>query len=366
MPQFSIYAQRTDRLTSRLEGLLSVWRFARVIDRKTVLYWPQRRDPYQGETYRASSILDLEAMASDPASNDLSVHDKKYLQRKDVRNFAETPGWDHSLERHTVRDLAGDFYVGGQTNLKFPDEKACAIEAEKKSLYARLRPRPIILKNVAAALDWLGPGEFSAVHLRRGDLLAELSAKMRQYEGAARSRSVATEQDFLRVEDQLAHWMTHFVVRAAPMEAYLDALADAKSGVPPGQRLVIFSDSEEAARDFQKQCGSRDVLLMSSFGTELTEIQRSYVEVLLLTHAQRIISTYSTFGKFASHYGDRPFTDVRAYAGPQRMRSFFAQTFASDLAGAPWASAKCEELLEKHLRQDKLQKLLKLVGWHSK
>ena len=353
-PKRTVFATRKDRLTSRLEGLLSVWRFARLLDRNTVIHWPPLPED---QAYFSSLIFDLEAMARDPATDDLKLIDQKYEPRTDVLDLNPTPEFPDKLDRDKLKEIPRNLFLRSQADIQFREEKTADIETDKKRLYALIKPHPVVQAQLAKALEWIGPGEFVGVHIRRGDLISNTEVMMRRYLHQANPRRPGTVEDIARAELRLKDWIHHFVVRAAPTEAYIDGLKWATWFKAKKPRVIIFSDSETYAREFQRKCPGYTTLLMSDFSAELSEIQRAYLEMLILSRSRRIISTRSTFSLFASFYGNTAFTNVQLLTSRAKMRVFFRKSFREKLRESRTLEVKCEKLLDACLGPSKILKL---------
>ncbi len=346
--EFSVYAQRSDRLTSRLEGLICAWRIARHLERKLVFFWPKPYHYEEGD-YFAGSIFDLKAMARSPESKDLRIVERRSGLRKDAINLRSLPGWPDALDRRKMIAREAHFFTDAMS-AEFKGENPLAVQAESRALFALLRPHPLILENLYQAVASLGEEPFTAVHIRRGDIMEGLGRTLARYHelistGAASSVAYAT------IEKRLGGWISHFVKRTASLEAYAAALRQVAPGSSPSRRLLVFSDSDSAAREFQQSLPGREMVLVSSFQTALTEIQRSWLEVLLMMRAREIIATNSTFSDFASRYAGIPLVDVRSLMSHAAIHEFFFRSFEPNLRDAPFLRNKCARLLDASLHR---------------
>jgi hypothetical protein len=337
-----VYAQRSDRLTSRLEGLIGSWRVARGLGRPTVFFWPKPYGYEEGD-YSAASIFDLRSMARSPDSRDLKIAERRTGLRKDALHLRAQPGWPDALDRHKLMAQKSHIFIQAMHTMEFKGEHPDDIEEERKSLFRLLLPHPIILEKLEKAIGWIGEGPFTAVHIRRGDVVDKLTEAL-----AAYPRQNSEGGDPARAEERLGICIGNFIPRWAPIEAYVARVRRSD----PNRRILVFSDSPTAAEEFQRALPERDVRRFSFFAAPLTELQRSWLEVLVLMRAQEIVSTQSTYGLFASRYGGVPFTPVHKVTDGNAFRSCFFQYYGPSLRESPRLQRVCARLVTASIRRE--------------
>jgi hypothetical protein len=337
--EFLVLAIRGDRLTSRLEGLIASWRMARGLGRHLVFTWPK---PFAHEEadYLASSIFDLEGMAGSPESHDLKILEQRGVPRQGALDLRTEAGWPDALDRKKLAEWPAHIFVNARHDMEFKGEDPEQVRRERKELFKLLRTQPVVTENLERAMDWIGPKPFTAVHIRRGDLMTKLGKSLTRFRAWPPEAPTDTPE-FAAMAEELRIGLFHFTMRVAPLESYAKAARQS----PPAERILVFSDSDAVALEFQQSLPEREVLRADSFAAPLNEIQRAWLDVLLMMRARKIIGTGSSFSNFASFYGEVPLIDVRAKTAKAKIVAFFFQSFATYVDDSPALQKRCARIL---------------------
>ncbi|MFM2199716.1 MAG: hypothetical protein RLZZ505_3148 [Verrucomicrobiota bacterium] len=340
--------QRKDRLGARIEGMLSAWRFAKVTGRNLIVFWPGHPT---GE-YDPESLFDLGAMSG---NRDLMISHSRYddypLKNAEI-DLLRSQGWPFFLRKRDILrspDKAVKIVTPHSTYFFFRGEFPWRVAEEIRELYSRLIPAVCIRDALTAALCWIGDPDFIAVHIRRGDVVSKIKQKLQNFIAAGAGQgNPRTALDQLMKDGKLEKDLHNFVKRVTSMDAYISAL-------PPNNRskLVVFSDTPEAAAEFQSRLPTSQAVLVSSFEVELNDEQRAYLELLILSKARRVISTASCFSRLACQCGRPSFHDARNVFGAHGTRTAFHELFGEILGDSEFLGRECLRVLNRHLALDR-------------
>jgi hypothetical protein len=344
--------QRKDRLGARLEGMLSAWRFARLTRRKLIVFWTDRN--LLG-SYDPALLFDFKAIAEKGYADDLSILFTQFIDQTseyETIDLRQEPGWPFALRKSDFlksRDRAVKIMTLHSTYFCFRWESPWRIVRELRELFARLIPVIQIRDALSAALSWIGDPDFIAVHIRRGDVVHDIKRKLQSFVSSEPEHGNSqAAMDKLMNEEGVGKDLHNFVKRVTSIDAYIAAL-------PPNNqaKIVVFSDSPKAAKEFQARLTGSRLMLISSFETEMNEVQRAYLELLILSKATRIISTASCFSRLACQCGRPSFHDARNALGADGTRAAFHELFGGVLKGSDILRSKCLQVMDRELALDR-------------
>jgi hypothetical protein len=351
-----VFYQRKDRLGARLEGMLSAWRFARVTGRRLVVFWTDRNPP---GSYDPAYLFDLKAMSETGHADDLSILFGQYqddLFKGEAIDLRRASGWPFALRKReflSSPDKAVKIMTLHSTYFCLRWEAPWRISNELRELFSRLVPVVLIRDALASALGWIGDPDFIAVHIRRGDVVRDIKRKIGDFNSSeSQHDNPEAGLDRLMNEGGLGKDLHNFVKRVASIDAYVAALPENRQA-----RVVVFSDSLEAAQEFQARIGRSRAVLISSFEIEMNQAQRAYLELLILSKASRVISTASCFSRLACQCGRPSFHDARNALGADATRAAFQELFGDVLKGADPLRTECLRVLERELASDRWVRL---------
>jgi hypothetical protein len=336
--------------------MLSAWRFARVTRRKLVVFWSDRNPP---GSYDPEFLFDFKAMAESGHADDLSVlfarYDEQFL-KGEVIDLRQAPGWPFALRKGDFlnsQDRAVKIMTLHSTYFCFRWESPWRIADELRELFSRLIPSVQIRDALSAALAWIGDPDFIAVHIRRGDVIRDVKRKLQGFvDSESGHGDPQAALDKLMNEEGLAKDLHNFVKRVSSMDAYIAAIPRKSRA-----KVVVFSDTPEAAAEFQSLLGETRPVLMSSFGTGLNNTQQAYLELLVLSKASRVISTASCFSRLACQCGRPSFHDARNTSGAAGTRAAFRELFGGILDGEEMLRSECLRVLDRELALDRWSRM---------
>ena len=266
-PDLIVVARRPDGLGARLCAILNAWAIAGALGLEFRFVWPRGADVQLREPRElfSDAFLDrFEIAASDcagravrPAPTSLSLADAKQLCR--TANAA------------SMIDIGACFEV-----LAFADESADAAQARYRAGLSQLgwsRASQAILDSVS---EISYSREYSAIHIRAGDIV---SGAWRQF---------------------------------TPVDKYIPTpyvkFAIEKLSGTNRSPVVVVSDNDSYV-SFLKSCF--DIIrtpgdFVAGY-TDLTDIQRAFADILVLSQARRVVAPRSSaFSRTAVNLGGRP------------------------------------------------------------
>ncbi len=351
--------ERRDQLGARLEGMLSAWRFAKLTRRKLIVFWPDQN--FSGQ-YDPALFFDLKAMVE---NEDLVIHFSEYndqFLQGGILDLRKASGWPFFIKKSDYvgsRNHAVKIKTFHSTYFCFRWESPWRVVRELKQLFHQLIPIVQIRDALSEALSWIGDPDFIAVHIRRGDVVDKTRARLTSFISSEAEHGNSPEAleklmtgGWDGMEIGLQHFLHHFVKKVTSIDSYIAAIPKNNNA-----RVVVFSDSLEAAEEFQARfTGSRSILI-SSFLVEMTKSQRAYLELLILAKAGRVISTASCFSRVACQCGRPIFHDARNALGADGTRSAFQQLFGDVLNHADFLRDECLRILNRELALDRWVRL---------
>lgn len=337
-----LYAQRTDQLGSRLDGILSAWVMARKLNRRTVIYMPEHRTTNQ--TFSSREIFDLPALAADQATNDIIFIDGNYQKNskavasQELCNLTEYPS---NLSLIPVAQPVRIVEKRVDIDKVFPE-----LLPSQRDLFGKLVPHPSIRAALTEAAAWIGGHSYVAVHIRRGDVIQATRQRIIHLKRKGFAEKSISDPSLEATIHHLKGWIKHFVLRVAPLDFYLRAVKEANC-----KNLLIFSDSRDAAIGMQKLLPQARI--MEDFKADLNATQRAYLEILLIAKAKMAFSTRSNFARLGEIYGNAVYVDVRAGSSVRSYVDLFDELFADVLKNEPFLRQYCHSLVEQMFAADK-------------
>ena len=266
-PDLIVVARRLDGLGARLCAILNGWSIAGVLGLEFRFVWPRGADVHLHEPRElfSDTFLDrFEIAASDcvdrvvkPAPTGFSLADAKEFCR--TANAA------------AMIDIEACFEV-----LKFADESADAAQARYRAglrEFGWSRASQAIIDSVSGISRLRG---YSAIHVRAGDIVT-------------------------------GDWRQFLPVEKYTPTPYVEFAIENLSGTNRSP-VVVVSDNDAYVR-FLKSCF--DMVLtpgdIVAGYTDLTEIQRAFADILVLSQARRIVAPRSSaFSRTAVNLSGRP------------------------------------------------------------
>ncbi|MBS7671192.1 hypothetical protein [Croceicoccus gelatinilyticus] len=286
-----LFSFRTDRLTSRLQALLFSWRYARKFNARCTFIWPKPRAEYiadDTEHYEFSRIFDLPQLYAQ--SPDLRVADgpiPKQFQRlwkKHGSQIGKNPVVE-SLDAFRM----GHFHVNGALlAFRTPDEDATQVLDASARLFAELPIRQRML-NLVEKED---PAEFTAIHIRRGDLVPYGREILRAY----------TKQDWPRMRAKFRMLMA----KTVPLTAYREYLKEVR------KPALFFSDDETVAQSLCSEAGAPGSRVYRTPKGHLYPIERDFVSMLVMGRCKEVVGGGSVYARFAARTQGSEQRDLRA------------------------------------------------------
>lgn len=290
-PDLMVVAKRSDGLGGRLNAILNAWSVARALDQQFRFVWPRNGRLHAiRNAYRLARALGLKSRFVWPR-NSFSDFDPRDL-------FSDTFLDRYEISRSSC--IGRTVVLPDPTLWTLPDAGELCREVSKKSMIevdwwfgvvafaneplevARTRFRNGLHEIgwsyasqalIESIFDEKSPREYSALHLRAGDIV---TGDWRQ---------------FLPVEKYMPTAYTKFAIETL-------------SG-PDRTPVVVVSDNEQYVRqlraNFDTICTPDDIVAGYA---QLTNLQRSFADILLLSRARRIAGPRgSAFSQLGAHLG---------------------------------------------------------------
>ncbi|QLC25969.1 hypothetical protein HFP57_13680 [Parasphingopyxis algicola] len=308
MPKPTLVIGRSDRLIARLKSTLLAWRFLNQVNGRLIVNWPNIPQRYGDECFRYSpaELFDLVQLHCDRGDELIFVEQRPMTFPPEATNLGD-PEYKDYFRNGFPRDMFEGrdtlFANRGTAPFFFEDESAARADFpnQMSDLFHTL-PLNIYIKthlNRFYEKTGLGPGEYIALHIRRGDCYDMLLNELNGEAGAS--------IDPKRVELLVGH----FAIRTAPAEYYAEGIEQALS---TGKKIVFTSDSPETIGTFRKKYGAREFIDLSMFKMAI-DIQKAFLDFLIIKNAAYVIGTSSNFSYFAAQLGKIDFYNATC-AGP--------------------------------------------------
>jgi hypothetical protein len=282
-----IYVYRGDGIGTRLLTVIYAKIFADLFGFELKFIWTQIGSPFYdalfqpeniAEIFSGSHIFDdgnessgefVTSPVPDPSVEVLRLdHEGERLAHMDRERFAEV------VEAYDVI-----FYAQPYALLMFMTREV-DIASEVRRIWKQISWNPRILDFVEETCSSKGVDGAIAVHIRRGDLVKML-----------------IEAD---VEYLASRGMAMIFQRFTALKTIIEAIDEIRTD----ETLVVCSDDSRVAETLSRRYGA-DSVYSSYAATELTDDQRSVVDIMLLSRAKILLSPQmSFFSKCAAEVGD--------------------------------------------------------------
>ena len=316
MGERHLICERVDGIGGRFLTLLWTWRLARRINARVLMFWPPM-DPRYGKCEGAAELLDIFQLASAPLRNELQIVDGRcdehfsarhidlyHTETYDPMAFASTlpPDNQHYGRLPVIEGWRGPFLE--------PGERRADALAEIPELFGRLPVRRDIENAVARASKGRKLYKKVAVHVRRGEIVANLRAAYADYIGNPGEHAALLDE---RVGT--------FLGRCLPLETYVRLL---RPLLERGHDLLLFTDAPEIADELKERLGREDLPLASDLApVGLSEVQRAFFEVLVMSRCHSIVGAKSAYRLLANLIGRTAFVNVATERRPQELIDAF-------------------------------------------
>ena len=306
-----IICTRPDGLGARLSTLLWTWRIARKIDARVLVFWPPM-PPRYGEDVKARDLLDTFELATHPLRGELQIvegHCEDHFRPKYLNLYRKTRHDPLDLvtmlpvERRSPRPRS--VVVGWRGPFLMPGEAAAAALAEIPPLFARLPVQADIRLAVERAARHIDFAKTVAVHIRRGDIPDFMTAVCAAW-------NAGEGED----EEVLERRIGAFLMRCAPLQTYVRLT---RPFVTQGFKILFFSDSPRLAEELSERVGRRLLMAQTFAPKELTDIQRAFFELSLMSRCPVVIGAKSAFGTLAATVGGGVFVDAQLDTRPEEL-----------------------------------------------
>lgn len=281
-----IVLRRSDGLGARLLAFLRTWRYARRVGADLHVHWPSLAYSFRDAQATDWGIADLIAFPPD-------AHEVRFLEGPlpppvAGRRVVEA---DPDLARQlrfgidaaTLFEGTRIVECGGQRALRVPGESDAEIADGIRALAERLSPSAPVRAALEPVRRHLGGQPYAVVHIRRGDVLANTIACVR--DGAEPARA--------------ATLFRSYIDRCPPVAV----LAEAVDRASPNARVLCLTDTPAYGEDLRRRIGDDRCLSGAGWGHGLGPIQRAWFEILLARDAAIIHAGSSAFVRLAAEMG---------------------------------------------------------------
>lgn len=287
-----LFSFRTDRLTSRLQALLFSWRYARKFNARCTFIWPKPRAEYiadDTEHYEFSRIFDLPQLYAQ--TPDLRVADgpiPKQLQRLWKKHGSNQIGKNPVVDNLDCFKM-GNFHVNGALlAFRTQDEDPAQVLGDAAKLFAELPIRQRLLDLV----DREDSAEFTAIHIRRGDLVPYGKAILDAY--------VKEDWDRMRAKFRM------LMAKTVPLTTYRKYLSEVR------KPALFFSDDSAVAHALCDEAGPSGSRVYHPSKAKLYPIERDFVSMLAMGRCNEVVGGWSVYARFAAQTNQTPHRDLRS------------------------------------------------------
>lgn len=285
--------------------MLSAWDFSLKLDVPLVINWPQRAYAYGqvSEEYRFFDLFDKDSFLSrsDSVSISFDPHDV-ILER-----YAHNKGIKVTKFRGHPRQffLESEFLLFTQTsslNFGCPDSRL------NNSLHHHAIFKSIKFnKKIQKCLDDISQDHSiqtaTSVHIRRGDIIPLLENCGIGLDGKA----------YLTAVSQATRLFSR---RYAPTSAYSGAIAT----LSPHQKLLIFSDDDAIQLQMSSAHPHQTINFLDVVEkNQLSQSQKAFFELILMSRSNQIISSDSGFSGIAAFLGQIKRSSILSYINPDEL-----------------------------------------------
>jgi hypothetical protein len=176
-----------------------------------------------------------------------------------------------------------------------------SLDKDVASYFNLLPLHPAVSEALADVTSQLNLSKVLCLHVRRGDLMnvSDLATALKN----------DPSNKALRL--RLLTSVPHLINRYAPYHAYESAIKELGGSK---KIVVVMSDDEEVKRKFVKNYGERCLDYKSILDRhQLTNLQRDFVEFLIIAQSGQILGTESAFVDFSAKVGGKYVNNVLAF-----------------------------------------------------
>ena len=306
-----IICNRPDGLGPRLSNLLWTWRIARKLDARVLVFWPPM-DSHYGEDVRAKDLFDTYELATHPLRGELQIVEdacEAHFRPNYLNLYRKTRHDPLDLvtmlpaERKSARPPG--VVIGWRGPFLMPAEAASKALAELPPLFARLPVQPEIRVAVERTARHIDFAKTVAVHVRRGDIVDTMVSACAEW-----------DPDAGEDEEILAKRIGAFLMRCAPLQTYVRLI---RPFLAQGFKVLFFSDTPEVADEISRRLGRRMAMAQTFAPKDLSDIQRAFFELLLMSRCPVVIGAKSAFGTLAATVGGGAFVDAQVDTQPNEL-----------------------------------------------
>ena len=287
----TLYCFRTDRMTSRFQAMLGCWRYTRKVGAQLSVIWPPPRDEYlasDNKHFELSRIFDVpEVYARHP---DLHFADGPIPARFMKLWKKHAPQLHHGGVIDSFSELKmGDYHLNGA--IRWYRDRTETREQATKEASALFKELPL-RRELAQIIDAEAKEDFTALHIRRGDLV-----------GIGRDvllRLKVGQIDLARAAFRM------LIAKSIPIKAYEAFLQDGK------RNYLVFSDDTSVAQNLMDKFGSGNDQAYSYASEGLYSIERDFIEMSVMSRCREVVGGGSVFARFAAMIADKPMIDLRS------------------------------------------------------
>lgn len=259
-----VVTKRWDGLGARLHAILNAWSVAHALHLEFRFVWPRNafRELHEPRELFSEMFLDRFEITESTCGSRVVLTDPTALSLPDARQFC------HAASTNSIVEINECFHV-----VAFSNESAEAAHARFRNGLHEIGWSRASCALIESILYKKYPLEYSAIHVRAGDIV---TGDWRQ---------------FVPVE------------KYVPM-AYVEFAIEFLSGTDRSP-VILVSDNEEYVRYLKTRF---DVIRLPSDivagYAELTELQRAFADILVLSRARRTVGPRaSSFSQLAAHLG---------------------------------------------------------------
>lgn len=310
MSRPTFFVRHRGRLAARLKHLLYGWRFARQIDGRVIMHWPDEMPEalqrFDGAMYSASLIFDLQNFYREGGTQSLVFMGERTgaaarrweSQGPSLAEAQHAPMRPDRFSRDLFKKEGLVFYETQLMRYQLEDERKsrAQINRELGSLFAELPTTPYIEGVLQRARGRLGDGSYVGLHVRRGDVYERLRNDLPGFvQGTIKP-------------DRLDLLISQYVTMTSPQTLFEPFVAQA---IESGKKIAYFSDSPDSIKGFLSRFGASNIIDAAEFQTRLP-IQKAYLDFVLLKDAEQIVSTRSSYAGFSAELGGKKHVIVSA------------------------------------------------------
>jgi hypothetical protein len=341
-PGRTIICRRRDRLISRLQAVLWSWRFARKMDAELFVYWPtadSKVAEFDGPDFRFGNIISLADLYLKTGDRSIVVFDDNgpadfgcpHLDYDPTYAAMRTGGFDPKA----LFEASPIHHTSGARRFRNVSEKPRDVIPDLRALYRTLPLNPLVAEDLDEALGFINSEGFTVAHVRRGDVLHQLSKTIGAFDGAPERQA------------QFVKYLDHFIARISPLQNFY---AETDKAVEAGEKVLLMSDGgEDVTRAFEKRYGAGKVVSIDKIGRRRRPIQKAFLDFNVMVRATKIVTTRSNFGRFAASLSGAPCLDVTLTSGHESVAELFSNEVLQTSDAPRQAKREALKLLQRQL-----------------